>query len=295
MSTEEKDKLEQIIQELSTLSTAVSDQSVQFSGFHDRLGRLESRRFEHEATADDDDTVLYAQSARPQAFLPNSRTNVPLGSVSPGDGEDIATEIEREYSFIKDSLIKVKLPNNLHVFDTKQGIVRDCQNTLSVISKCARYTETTLKQLSQCGGIGEENHARLYTILHAQTNFLQGEYAGLLVKSRFDSETSTLFKCLEKNSSALSGQALDNLKIAAEISAVKQRTDASHRPYQGQCYRGGYNSGFRGSRGNFNSGYRGFRGGYFPRRNYSRSPDVFDSFSGRPGFRNSSFESQEAP
>ena len=74
----------------------------------------------------------------------------PVGAVgghSAGSGITHNTP-QRGYEIIKDSLNKVKLPEDLHVFDSKSGISRDCQQNLTTISKCARYTETALKQLS---------------------------------------------------------------------------------------------------------------------------------------------------
>ena len=55
-------------------------------------------------------------------------------------------------------------------------------------------------------------------------NFLQSEYTGLVVKGRFDRETASLFKCLEKHTTSFKGESLDNLKTAAEIAAVRGRT-----------------------------------------------------------------------
>ena len=183
----------------------------------------------------------------------------PLGpeSISP-------SEVEREFLQIKDSLNKITLPNECKVFDGKQGIARENQGTLTVISKCARYTESALKQMSVLKVNDQDiNIQKLYSILFAQINFLQSEYAALLVKSKFDSDTSNLFKCLEKNSSALAGKSLDNLKVAAEITAAKQRFDTSQtRPYFG--------------RGNFRG--RGSGRGFFPRRGY-RQYDNFDGFT----------------
>lgn len=41
------------------------------------------------------------------------------------------------------SLVRMKLPTHLRMNDLKQGIIKECQNALPVIGKCARDTETT--------------------------------------------------------------------------------------------------------------------------------------------------------
>ena len=56
-------------------------------------------------------------------------------------------DVRREYECIKNSLTKVKLPNELRLLDNKSGIKREDQQHLTSISKSARYTETCLKLL----------------------------------------------------------------------------------------------------------------------------------------------------
>ena len=65
--------------------------------------------------------------------------------------------------------------------------------------------------------------SKLYTVFAAQMNYLQSEYASLVVKGQFDSETANLFKSLEKNNNQLKGETLENVRADAEISAAKTR------------------------------------------------------------------------
>jgi hypothetical protein len=58
------------------------------------------------------------------------------------------TNIQREFGVIKDALQRVKLPNDLKLEDSKQGIARNDKAKSYVISKCAQYTETSIKLLS---------------------------------------------------------------------------------------------------------------------------------------------------
>ena len=70
----------------------------------------------------------------------------------------------------------------------------------SSITKSARYTETCLKLLASFDEtVTSEDQGQLYTVLVAHKNFLQSEYVGLVVKGQFDWETTTVFKCLQKN------------------------------------------------------------------------------------------------
>ena len=39
----------------------------------------------------------------------------------------------------------------------------------------------------------------LYTVLVDHINSLQSDFTGLVVKGQFDKETTSLFKCLERN------------------------------------------------------------------------------------------------
>ena len=102
------------------------------------------------------------------------------------------------------------------------------------------------------GQISETNFLHLYTILVAHINYLQGEYASLVVQSTFDTDTAKLFRCLEKNNSAFPPDTLENLSTAAEITSVtttvrqnqpNNRGAGRFRPFQHRGYhpRGGYN------------------------------------------------------
>ena len=76
-----------------------------------------------------------------------------------------AAEIQREYDIIKDSLQKVRLPPNTRVYDSKAGIKKECQASLSIVSKCARYTETAIKQLGVI--LQEHDSGRQPTLEHS--------------------------------------------------------------------------------------------------------------------------------
>ena len=177
-------------------------------------------------------------------------------SVSPYyDSVRVSTDIQRDFESLKDSLNRVPLPKDYKINDSARGIGKDNKSTLTVLSKCARFAETGLKVFVTLQPISEDEQLitlqkndvqKLFTVLAAQANFLQGEYASLVVKATFDEETSRLFRSFENNTGAFSNQSLQNIRLAAEL--------ASH---SSQRSRG------RG-RGNWtpNRGYRGFRGAH---------------------------------
>ena len=247
-------KLENIHQEQSAISV--------------RLSQVEKNCLYRE----DLDNILGSQRPCGPSSQTAEASSIPRRSdaLSPVDtsptGESISTaELQRSYDIIKDSLIKVSLPEDLRVYDAKTGISKDCQGTLAVLSKCSRYTETALKQLSvtvesvenRDGRVNISDLKKLFTILHAEVGYLQGEYTNLMVKSKFDDNTASLFKCFEKNQAAFSDQSLNHLRCAAEISAIGHR----------QAPRG------RGSRGNHGGRGRGF----FNRQ----QSDTYHSFTNR--------------
>ena len=139
------------------------------------------------------------------------------------------------------------------VNESAKGIGKDSKATLGVVSKCARYAETGLKAIASLQPEREDEQTitlqkneiqKLFTIFSAQVNFLQAEYANLVVKSTFDDETR-------------------NIRLAAELS--------SHRSQPARGRARGTPITFRGT----GRGFRGFqhRGDYrggFPSRPTSR-------------------------
>lgn len=56
----------------------------------------------------------------------------------------LATEdIRSEFGAIKDALTKIKLPADLRLCDSRQGIRRSAETTYNILSRCARYAETS--------------------------------------------------------------------------------------------------------------------------------------------------------
>ena len=180
-------------------------------------------------------------------------------SVSPYSTTGASADVQREYDRLRDSLNRVPLPKNYKVNDSAKGIGKEGRQTLAIISKCARFSETGLKVLADLQPVSEDDNVvtlqkedlqKFFTVFAAQTNFLQGEFANLVVKSTFDDETSRLFRSFENNSAAFSDRSLQNIRLAAELAShtsVNQRSRgqgqsrSNWRGHRGFSFRGGYN------------------------------------------------------
>ena len=175
-------------------------------------------------------------------------------------------DLQGDFQALKDSLSRVKLPADLRINESRQGIQRKDQPVFSVLSKCSRYNETLVKLLSTIepeSRISQETIEQLFLIASAQVRFLQDEYAALVVSSQFDNNTSRLFKALQKNTSGLNPASLETLRSAATI-AASSRPSTSSRP-GGQSFRG-RDRGSYGNNGQRSDIFQNFSQRQFPRR-----------------------------
>ena len=181
----------------------------------------------------------------------------PQGALGAGcaDSAFASENVQANYNIIKDSLAQVKLDTSVKLHDTKAGIRRNDQPLVNVISKSARYAETTLKLLSlqRIDTVTEDTLNDLFTISYAQLKYLQEEYASLLVQGQFGANTARVFRSLQRNTSAFPEESLEQLRTAVTLTPpnTQQQSWSSNR--------GGYNSRFYNNRG----GPRGRRGNYF--------------------------------
>lgn len=127
---------------------------------------------------------------------------------------------ESDYVQIKSAYANQKLPKDFEIPECK-SVKHDNQHLASVVNKCARYTETALKVLWSTENHTEETLTNISTIICAQINFLQSEQAALSVQSNFSSDTAKIFKSLQSSKSTVSDTALENIKTAAALAAVK--------------------------------------------------------------------------
>ena len=210
-------------------------------------------------------------SSVPQADV-NARQNEPTRSQEAPSPAPLfgATgrrqDIQGEFQALRDSLTRIQLPADLKLNDSRQGIRKNDQPVLNVITRCGKYNETLMKLLTTIdpdtnGGLSQVVIEQLFLIAYAQTKFLQDEFASLVVNNHFDSGTARLFRALQKNTSGLNQESLETLRSAAAISAAGRPTNVPRG--QAPAYRG------RG---------RGYQGHY----NRQDRQDVFQSFAQRP-------------
>jgi signal transduction protein with GAF and PtsI domain len=198
---------------------------------------------------------------------------------------DTESDIQAEFAAIKDTLQKLKLPADLALHESKQGIKREDQQGLQVLAKCARFTETSIKLLSTIkdNSITEDDIKQLCVIQVAQMRYLQDEYASLIVQNKFSKQTSQMFRSLQRSTSGLSPTALQNLKLAADItSTAPAQVSPAQSSYGYSMYSGLQNSRGRG-RGGFwrprNSNYNQYNCRRY--NNQGQSEDVFGQFAQR--------------
>lgn len=194
----------------------------------------------------------------------------PAGAVGGPTVPDTADFIQEEYATLKDSLQRIKLPQDQRLNDSRAGVNRAEQPIYNVVVKCARYIETALKWtgVQEPYSSSAEDLVQLHTILLANMRYLQCEYQAIIVQSQFDKDTSKFFRSLQKDNSTFSDSALRNLRAAVEVSAIRGRmhtSDNTRRGYysnRGRGYRGGGPRNY-GPRDSFHQ---------FSQRGVSRSP-----------------------
>lgn len=187
----------------------------------------------------------------------------PVSSAPKLSSPDVSgfNDIQEKFNIIKASVEKVILPTQLKLHDSRSGIKREDQPVLNVVGKCGRYIETALKLISEGDEGNRVDIGQIAIVLVANLRFLQDEFAALLVKGRFDNNTSQLFRSLQKNNSGFDEQSLHNVRVAAELSSIANRFQPTSQN------RGGYRGGYRG-RGRDRTNrdvFPSLRGSSFPR------------------------------
>ncbi|KAJ8030285.1 hypothetical protein HOLleu_26650 [Holothuria leucospilota] len=302
---EVNENLNKILSNSDSTSRCIQDLDQRLSELEknvEKPGQLPHR--ESKAARPNSNAFVHSQSTDDNITGVNTNTNVGAAQErdsvthdgdflehSPDQNLVTTANYQEEFQSIRDSLSRLKLPNDLKLNESKQGIRREDQQTLAVLSRCGRYTDTTLKALAAIGEISEEapreflenELAQIIKIQQAQIKYLQDEYANLVVQSKFDKTTSQTFRSLQRNTSGLNANALKNLKLATAISSagLHQQTtsnqrDSSYRPTSQSSWRGSYNPGRQGFRGRG----RGNNSYYNSNYNYNHNvSDVFDQFA----------------
>ena len=253
----DKEDIQKILEKLSNLQLSVNS-------INQRVDRLESQ--EEEVSF-----PTHSQNVDPTVGEPTSdhiRSNSQPTILGPSAASSsTVADIQRDFERVRDSLQRTPVPDGYRVHDSAVGIKQECKQSLRLLSKCARYAETSLKIVNNVSvtnntvNISEGELNCLFTCLAAQINYLQNEFTSLVVKSTFDEETARIFKQFENNSSTFSDNSLRNIRVAAELSTLSTRQARRGNPTRG-----------RNGRGNFRS-YRGWRSD-FAGRNFNARPPI---------------------
>ena len=203
--------------------------------------------------------------------LPPNLSHVGTG-IPPQPGAVRSTsqpDTQGEFQTLKDNLSKVKLPADVKLNDSRQGIKRTDQPLMNALAKCGRYCEIGIKLLCSLEAgteLKQETLDNLFLIQYAQIKYLQEEYAALLVNGQFDASIAKIFRSLQKNTSGFDQDSLETLRAAATLSAAGRPTGGSTEDR------------FTARRGFPGTGRGRQRGSYNGR---TQDRDVFQSFANR--------------
>ena len=189
------EQIENLTESIKVLTTTVSSLAT----------RIEALENSNTASPTEHDT---SQTDEARALLADQQTQ----SGPNNSFEFVAADVQRDFERLRDSLLRVPVPNDLKVRDSATGIKQDCKPALKIIQKCARYAEVLLKILKTRDHDTErENVDKIFTCAVAQITFLQAEFANLVVKSSFDENTSRLFRQFENSASVFNEQSLNSI------------------------------------------------------------------------------------
>ena len=147
------------------------------------------------------------------------------GTVVPQKEESLTTiqspNLKWEYEALRDSLVKVVLPPEYRINDPKAGINSKDKEVAAILGRSGRFVETGLKIVSevqkswnqdnQSTGVLVDN---LLLSLTAHMRYIQEEYTSLQVGGQYGNQTKQVFKSLQRNTSNLNPEGIENLKTA---------------------------------------------------------------------------------
>jgi len=122
------DFIKSIDKRLSALELKVVDVN------SNHIARDLSAQSEHSAPVQSEPSVLHDDHVVPS-----------LASAGATGGSQ---DIQGDFQALKDSLSRIKLPSDLKLNESRQGIQRQDQPVFNVLCKCSRYNETLVKLLS---------------------------------------------------------------------------------------------------------------------------------------------------
>jgi hypothetical protein len=155
----------------------------------------------------------------------------------PGNAVSSPVDIQDEYRSIKDSFQRVRLPSDLKIDESKQGVKRGEQAKCNIITRSASYSETMMKILLTVKPgepLQEELLNDLLIVCEAHLRYLQEERALVLVNSSLGDNVGGIYRHFRKNTSAFPPDALDALTAAVSLSAATNQNNRSSHPFRGR-------------------------------------------------------------
>ena len=195
-----ENKIDQLLDQFGKLSAATVTSESRIGQIEKSIEQLLKSEFERKDLAGVSDNegklgnttgTASARSVRQRPVANNSEANVDI-------------DHQEHFRAIKDALQRVKLPSDLKVDESRQGMKRSEMSKNFIITKCASYCETALKllfTLDPGNPLSEDNLNDLVTILSANIRYLQEERGMLLVNSTMGPGVGTIFRQFKKNTS----------------------------------------------------------------------------------------------
>ena len=235
---------------------------------HRRLSAIESsesssykegacKESDHDEENDVDlDNGTFANISNTASALDTKRSGIGGGIPSGTKKKDQITinskELKCEYEAIRDSVSKLRLPPKYRMNDSKSGINSKDREHAAILIKSGKFVETNLKLCAELkrnwGDLDQmaEIMDSVQTCLAANLRYLQEEHNSLYVGGQYGSQTKSIFKTIQRNTSNLLPEDIEDLKTAVSISQPSH--SVSQNPNPG--YRGGFGRGtYRGRRG----------------------------------------------
>ena len=190
-----------------------------------------------------------------------------------GAGATNIVSVQDEFSSIKDKYNAIKIPQELRVGNSRNGIKREDTVAAKIISNSAKYVETSLKLLWNLDETASKNDlVELFNIQKAHVDYLREEHSALVVAGQFGVKTSQLFRNLSRGNTNLDDKHLDTLLKAVQITSNENccsATASQRGARRGRGYSFGHTSG---------RAQRPYRGSWTQQRGGSSSGGAADNW-----------------
>lgn len=266
--TDVDSKLSIITKQLEEIANAQKVASNELNAVKTRLDSLEKKSPDKSGIkGKDKDKVSAPSSSSSDAGTGSGTKEILKGSSTSEFPPDKALipkksdESRQDFEAIKDSLIRVRLPNTYRLSENRSSIPSKDREQAAVLVRSSKFVETNLKLLGEIQNSATEPFSdvvadlldNLLTVNAAAIRYLKEEYSSLYVGGEYRPKTKSVFKSLRKNTSNLEPDAIEDLKTAVQVTQPQNQNPKEN--FGGFKLKGGFKTYGRG-----HGGYRG-RGG----------------------------------